>query len=307
MNPARFTVRDRPHLDVEPCGLAREMRGDRLFPFCRAPFRAILGMKREPSEEIGPALECSFRREPVQFEHPRRRVILIGGDVPVPVTLARSLHGERVALFRELQCRLGALLRIDIAYRAGHSSRPSGFIAHTQPANPYPPIAAVGVPHTPLSVISGRPARQIILDRGQLAFRVVRVERDHPVPFGTVSYGHTRLESVEGLRAFGEEHLVGQHVPIPDAIGRSGHGEREALLRDPERLLGALAIRHVSAGPRPADRLSRSIAHAHAAELDPARLANDVRAQFHAEAGAGAGKKICHRTHPRVPVLRHER
>ena len=102
------------------------------------------------------------------------------------------------------------------------------------------------------------------------------------------------------------ERGVGHRIPFPEARVGPLHGARVALLRDAQRLLGALAIRHVPAGPRPADRLSRSIAPAHAAELDPARLATDVRAQLHAEAGAGAGKKICHRTQPRVPVLGHE-
>src|ERR1700674_409685 len=110
-------------------------------------------MKREPGEEIGPSLECSSGSESIQFEHPRRRVVLIGGDVPVPVTFAGSLHSERVALFREPERLLSTLVRMDVADRSDHPRRPSPFVAHAKAAAVHPAVSRVQLAPGSLAVI----------------------------------------------------------------------------------------------------------------------------------------------------------
>src|ERR1700720_3014772 len=101
MNPGAFAAREPHILDCAWRSLAGEMRGYGL-----SPLRAVLGMEWKLREEIGASTERRFYREAIQLEHARRRVELVRGDVPIPVPFARSLHRERVALFRKSECLL---------------------------------------------------------------------------------------------------------------------------------------------------------------------------------------------------------
>ena len=92
------------HVDVHARRVAREMRRD-----CRVVPRPVVGMERKLRDDLGAAAPLAIGRKAAQLVVARRRVVLVGLDVPVPVAFAGRLHGERVALLRQAQ-RLLSLL-----------------------------------------------------------------------------------------------------------------------------------------------------------------------------------------------------
>src|SRR5438445_797175 len=110
VQPARASGRRDADDDVHARRSAREMRGHG-----GVVLRPILRMKRNAVHDVLAPRELEVGRKAADLEIARRRIEFVGLDIPVPMALARCLHGKRVALLREAQGLLRALALRDVA------------------------------------------------------------------------------------------------------------------------------------------------------------------------------------------------
>src|SRR4030095_9903282 len=97
--------------------------------------------------------------------------------------------------------------------------------------------------------------------------------------------------------------LVYRDVPLPEPCLGGKHGALVALLRFAQRLFGALPCGHIGRRAGPAQDLPIGVAHTHAAQKSPARLAAMEGTDFHSETSAPGCKELLHRTLPFRPVF----
>jgi hypothetical protein len=114
-------------LDREVRRRAAQVLGDR--PAHRLDVVGVIGGAGDPLA----ARPQRLAAVPEDLLGARREEEAVAAQVPVPQALVRAVDRELVALFGAAQRFLGALLRVDVAHRAGPAARAAVGVAHRMP------------------------------------------------------------------------------------------------------------------------------------------------------------------------------
>jgi hypothetical protein len=93
LHPAVLAAHRSAELDFHPRRLAGEVVGGRALQR-----RSVCRRDRQAIEKRCAPLEGRTRRDIEYFEEPRRGVMLVAGDVPIPERLVAHVHHTGVAL-----------------------------------------------------------------------------------------------------------------------------------------------------------------------------------------------------------------
>ncbi len=299
--PAHFPHRvDHPILHVEAARTAREARLDRVLGAL-----TVFRMESDLRPEAGAGINLHLIGNAEQLAGARRDIHPVARWTPFPDAVRRSFERTRVALLGVAQRVLDALAIRDVAHRAGD---PCGLVIGVEKnlAAAAQPTRFTGLVEDAIfDVEAFRAAREAVLNRVLDGVPVCRMKAGMRLQVGARTDFHAIRYAIQLTCMRRLEQLAGHQIPFPDAFVRAFQRARVALLGQAQRLHGAPALRHIPHGAAPAHRASRRVAQAHAVVLDPADFAVNHRAQFHAEARAGAGKELARRTEPGLHVLLH--
>ncbi len=148
--------------------------------------------------------------------------------------------GQHVVQGVMAELRLEVLAVRDVGLGPHEARRPPGLVAHRQAPAGHPPVAPVAVAQPVLALEAGGEPFEVGDDGHAEAVPVVGMGPREPF---------ARTASDLGLRvpqhllpARGETNLMGNEVPVPEAVVRAASGEGVALLAPAQRGLGPLAL-----------------------------------------------------------------
>lgn len=175
------------------------------------------------------------------------------GQTPVrQIELPAAHRGDSLRFVEQRTHALGLTLRGllggDVGMGANHAQRDTtGVACHHLAAIEYPAKAAVARAHPELGLVEGRVTVHVIAYALQRGFEIVRMHARRPrvKPVRNVR----RCVAKHGAPAIGEEHLVGQQIPVPHALIARFEGELPALLQRLQRGLGMRLHVQLSAQP----------------------------------------------------------
>ncbi len=162
------------------------------------------------------------------------------------------------------------------------------------------------MPHAPLAFVGRRHAVQVRLHRALAQLGVVGVQLQAVEPFVEALHLGLQRHAEDLARAARAEHAVVHIVEVPHAVVRAEHREREALLAQPQRLLGALALRDVDADAGHAHGAALGVAERLRTRQDPARrtAVGQQDAELPVDARGGARHHVFVHLDQAGPVVR---
>src|SRR5262245_36956924 len=264
LDPAHLAVDVRPQVHAQARSGASEELANLSLPDLQ-----VLFQQRRLREIVLARGERRAGWESEHVHHPRRRVVLVGADDPVPVRILRRLHDVRVALLRGAQSLFGAFALSDVPRDTLIAYEATVLVEDRHAA-----VAGVeSVPvdgHAPILEIAERLPRR---ERGP----VFRPRPRHwRYPFDIPARLADQRGRVESAPVIGTAREIDEAQVLvlrPVPIGRQLSQPAEARLALAKHLLRPLAVRDVCDHARAPARAAFGVAHDPGAGVDPARHA----------------------------------